>query len=88
MTRNWTLGALLACVFLAGALSPRPVLAAEPGSSGTVDEIIGVLQEKGLIDDEQAQRLRLKHAAEQHRGRSEALPAIAAAASGLVNTGT
>jgi hypothetical protein len=67
MRRNYRIVALVAAVLLLA--SP---LSAEP-SDDTVGQIIGILKEKGLIDQEEEERLLMKHASRSEGSESAAM---------------
>jgi len=60
--RDWALlGAAMVCLLFGTAQ------AGEPLEGATVEQIIGILHDKGLIDEEQQERLLIKNAAEQQK---------------------
>jgi hypothetical protein len=69
---RFALGVALLCGWLG---APEVARAAEAEGSA-VEQIVGILQERGLIDGGQAEQILAKHAAEP---RAQALPAVAAA---------
>jgi hypothetical protein len=65
---------LLCLAVLAAGGMPRAVAAAD---SAAIEEIIGILRDRGLIDEEEEQRLLIKHAAE--RGKQSEIGSLPAA---------
>ena len=64
---GWTAKAWVALGLATLCLLVAPARAGEPLEGATVEQIIGILHEKGLIDDEQQERLLVKNAAEQQK---------------------
>ena len=63
-TKNGTAALCGAALVLAMLTLEAPARADQTSDGETVEEIIGILRQKGLIDEEQQERLLMKHAAE------------------------
>lgn len=65
MRAHYTRGALgVAVLALLAWMQAAPVSAEPAAGDATIDEIIGILKDKGLIDEQEQERLLMKHASE------------------------